>query len=125
MVVGILQFELIIRGSRSLKDKRRVVRSVKDRLHREHMVAVAEVGAHDMLNLAIMGLACVGTDGGHVGQMLDRITVRLRALEGVHVGECVRQVLHGSQLVPATGEDMDERALAEELLRHYREASEP
>ncbi len=40
--VGILQFELLIRQRRSLKDKRRVVRSVRDRLHREHLVSVAE-----------------------------------------------------------------------------------
>ena len=44
MVVGILQFELLVPGATSLKDKRRVVKSVKDRLHREHLVSVAEVG---------------------------------------------------------------------------------
>src|ERR1041384_8063343 len=63
MVIGLLQFELVIHGSESLKDKRRVVRSVKDRLHREHMVAVAEVASQEVLNLAVLGLACVGSDG--------------------------------------------------------------
>ena len=43
MVVGILQIEVSIDGSTSLKDKRRVVSSLKDRLHREHQVSVAEV----------------------------------------------------------------------------------
>ena len=42
MFIAILQFHLMIDGSSGLKDKRRVVRSIKDRLHKDHMVAVAE-----------------------------------------------------------------------------------
>jgi uncharacterized protein len=80
MVVGILQFELIVRGAESLKDKRRVVRSVKDRLHREHQVSVAEVASQDTLTLAVIGLAAVGTDGKRIADVLDRITAKLRSL---------------------------------------------
>ena len=69
MVIGVLQFELRIRGSESLKDKRRVVRSVKDRLHREHMVSIAEVARQDDIAVASMALACVGTDGARVGEV--------------------------------------------------------
>lgn len=94
MVIGILQFELRIPGAESLKDKRRVVRSLKDRLHREHQVSVAEVGLLDRAGAARMALALVGSDGRHVGQVLDRITARLHALHDAELGDCAREILH-------------------------------
>lgn len=119
MVIGILQFELLIHGCESLKDKRRVVMSVKDRLHREHQVSVAEVAAQDALNLAVLGLACVCTDGARAGQVLDQISSKLRAVPGAELGSCARQVIHGSQLPePATADDGDE-ALAREMLARF------
>ncbi len=105
MILGILQFDLHIHDAQSLKDKRKVVLSVKDRLHREHMVAVAEVAHQDMLNLARLGLAMVGSDGKHVGQTLDRILAKLRQLTDAELGEVSRQVLEASQI---DGEDDDQ-----------------
>ena len=95
MVIGVLQFELLIPGAQSLKDKRRVVRSVKDRLHREHQVSVAEVGELETVNLAVLGLAAAGTEGRHIGQVLDRISDKLRALHDAELGDVRREILHG------------------------------
>lgn len=96
MVLGILQFDLVIPGSESLKDKRRVVRSVKDRLHREHMVSIAEVGLQDTLNVARLGLALVGNEGAKVGQTLDRIVSKLMTLPDAQLGGMSRQLVHGA-----------------------------
>lgn len=98
MVVGILQFELLVRGSRSLKDKRRVVRSVKDRLHREHMVSVAEIGALDHHQLALLGLAVVSNSGVYANTMLDRIIAKLRRLRDAELGDVARETLPGAAL---------------------------
>jgi uncharacterized protein YlxP (DUF503 family) len=130
MVIGILQFELVVRGAESLKDKRRVVRSVKDKLHREHQVSVAEVAAQDALTLAAMGLAAVGADGQRIGEVLDRITAKLRSLPDGELGACVRQVIHGSQLDPEPAQEPDPDAIAREMLEHFNagrppEAGEP
>ena len=62
MVVGVLQFELLIHGASCLKDKRRVVHSLRDRLHREHLVAFAETGALEKHNLALCAVSAVGSD---------------------------------------------------------------
>lgn len=96
MVIGILQFELLIHGAQSLKDKRRVVNSVKDRFHREHLVSIAEVGRLDNPAIALLGLACVGREGKHVGEVLDKITARLRQLPDAELGDTARQILHGA-----------------------------
>ncbi|MCL4220401.1 MAG: DUF503 family protein [Phycisphaerales bacterium] len=107
MVIGILQFELLIHDAESLKDKRRVVRSVKDRLHREHQVSVAEVAAQESASLAILGLALVGTDGKHVAQTLDRIVEKIRAVHDAELGQTRREILHGQTLFTGAGAGAD------------------
>ncbi|MBX3378716.1 MAG: DUF503 domain-containing protein [Phycisphaeraceae bacterium] len=96
MVLGVLQFHVLVHGAESLKDKRRVVQSLKDRLHREHLCSIAEVGDPDMLNAATMALAVVTRDGQRAGEILDAITIKLRELRDGEVGEIDRQVLHAS-----------------------------
>lgn len=63
MVVGVLRITFHIPHARSLKDKRAVVRHFRDRVRARHSVSVAEVGAHDVIQTAIFGVAAVGPDG--------------------------------------------------------------
>lgn len=98
MLLAILQFELLIRGSESLKDKRRVVKSLKDRLHNEHMVSVAETGLLDRMDAARLALVAVGTDVSHLQSMTDRILDKLRALHDAELGEFQRDIIHGESL---------------------------
>jgi len=77
-VVGILQFTLLIRGSHTLKDKRRVVRSIKDRLGHRFNISIAEVGANDIRNQAIMALSLVGNENGYVEKTLRKVLDQLR-----------------------------------------------
>jgi uncharacterized protein YlxP (DUF503 family) len=62
VVVGTLRLEVLIPNSRSLKDKRRVVRSLLDRLRHRFRVAAAEVGDNDVHNHAVLGFAAVSND---------------------------------------------------------------
>lgn len=107
MFVGVLQFEIVVPHSRSLKDKRRVVRSLKDKLHREHQVAVAEVAALDSLNLAVMGLSAVSGSGAYLHELFDRIVAKLRQCPEAQLGAVQRDIFKGDQLPVAdtvTGE---------------------
>ena len=105
MLVAILQFELLIRGAESLKDKRRVVRSVKDRLHREHLCAIAEVAHMDNMSVAGMALALVGSDGKHLQSVLDSIERKLRRLHDAELGSCYREMISGEALPAAFADD--------------------
>ena len=78
MFVGSLRARLLIRESRSLKDKRQVVRSIKDRLRNGFNVSVAEVDALDNRQLAVLGFAVVGNEAGHVKTVLEQILGALR-----------------------------------------------
>ena len=59
MVVGTLEIKLLIRGSRSLKDRRAVVRSLRDRISSRFRVSVAEVGDSDSPQRSALGVAGV------------------------------------------------------------------
>lgn len=69
--VGVVSLELHIPAARSLKDKRRVVRSLVERLHRRHRVSVAETDLHDLHQRAEISLAVVSHDGGELERVLD------------------------------------------------------
>ena len=73
MVIGVLQLELEIADAMSLKDKRRVVRSVKDRIANSFNVSVAEVAALDQHRRGILGVAMVSNDTKYVQGALSKI----------------------------------------------------
>lgn len=73
MVVGIVRIELHIPASRSLKDKRHVVRGLKDRIRERLHAAVAEVDHHDLWQRAALGVAVVAADGGQVRELLQSV----------------------------------------------------
>lgn len=95
MIVGVMQVEIAIDWSRSLKDKRRVVRSLRDTLHRHHMVSVSEVEDHDILNRATLGVAIVGVSGGAIGVTLDRVLERIRSVPDCELTRTSRELHHG------------------------------
>ena len=90
MIVGSLRVRLLIRESRSLKDKRQVLRSIKDRLRNRFNISVAEVEAQDHRQLAVLGVAMVSDETRHVRATFDEI---VRALRGHPVAEFLDHVV--------------------------------
>jgi hypothetical protein len=111
--LALLQFELHIPSPESIKDKRRVVRSVKDRLHREHQVSVAEVAFLDNMHVAGMALVLVNRDAAFCRRVLDAIEAKLATLPDGRLGSCTREILPASAL-PTTFTDDDGAALWDE-----------
>jgi uncharacterized protein YlxP (DUF503 family) len=71
--VGVVSLELHVPGARGLKDKRRAVRSLVERMHRRFRVSVAETGYHDLHQRAEVSLAVVAADGGELEHLLDEL----------------------------------------------------
>jgi uncharacterized protein YlxP (DUF503 family) len=95
MVVGVMQVQIAIDWSQSLKDKRRVVKSLRDTLHRHHMVSVSEVEDQEVWNRATLGIAMAGSSGSAVGATLDRVLDRIRSVHDCELTGTSREVLHG------------------------------
>ena len=83
MIVGILQLELSIGDAMSLKDKRRVVKSLKDRIAHGHNVSIAEVGALDEHRRSIIGIAMVANDKSYVEGGLSKLVDFVRMVPQV------------------------------------------
>jgi len=83
MHVGVLQLELSILDAMSLKDKRRVVLSLKDRIAHAHNVSVAEVGALDEHRRSIIGIAMVANDARYVEGGLSKLVDFVRTVPQV------------------------------------------
>ncbi|MDH5805763.1 MAG: DUF503 domain-containing protein [Gemmatimonadota bacterium] len=71
MVVGMVTWECHLPGSQSLKDKRRVVKSLKDRLHNKFNVSVSETAHHELWQRAELTCCIVGNEREHADKVLE------------------------------------------------------
>jgi hypothetical protein len=86
MVVGTLIIEFHLHDNRSLKGKRKVVRSMVDKVKHKFNAAVAEIGSNDKWQKIELGISTVGNDRRHVDASLNNI---LAYLESLYVAEIV------------------------------------
>jgi hypothetical protein len=68
--VGVCKLKIHIPGSRSLKDKRSVVKSLVMRLQKQFNISIAEVDDHDLWQMTTIGLACVSNNTNHVDEVI-------------------------------------------------------
>jgi uncharacterized protein len=80
MVVGLLTVELHVPGSGSLKEKRMIVRRVKDRL-KKFNVAVSEVGYQDLWQRAALAVVTVSNEQAHVDRELTAVANEIERVE--------------------------------------------
>jgi len=70
VVVGLITWELHLDGCQSLKDKRQILRSLKDRLHQRFNVSAAETDHQDLWQRAELSACIVTTDRRHAEEVL-------------------------------------------------------
>ena len=70
MVVAVVTWELHLSDCQSLKDKRRIMKSLKDRLHKRFNVSVAETDYQDLWQRAELSCCVVATDKRHAESVL-------------------------------------------------------
>jgi uncharacterized protein YlxP (DUF503 family) len=85
VVVGIITWELHLAGCRSLKEKRQVVKSLKDRLHHRFNVSAAETAHHDLWQRAELTVCVVATDRGHAERVLREADRLVEAADGARI----------------------------------------
>ena len=91
--IGVLTLQLQINGSHSLKDKRRVTRSLKDPLHRHHNVSVAEIDCQDTWQRALIAVVTVSQEQSRVKEILEQIEREVVRLLGGDLVSCEIEVL--------------------------------
>lgn len=93
MNVGILQLALLVRSAHSLKEKRRVIKSLKERLRQAFNISIAEVGSQDVWQSADLGVAMVGTDPKYVNQVLSQVLNHIEAERDVEIVDSQLEIL--------------------------------
>ncbi len=68
-----LAIRVNLRGNRSLKEKRRVIRRAIMRTQVKYKVSTAEVGDQDVHETALLGVACISNDPSHIDSVFDKI----------------------------------------------------
>lgn len=92
MIVGTLKIRLLLRESHSLKDKRRVLKSLKDTLSNKFNIAVAETDEQDVWQTAEIGAATVGTDTPFVQSVLSNVVNYVRYFGGVELVDSEQEI---------------------------------
>ncbi len=85
--VAVLLVALFIPSSQSLKDKRMVLKSLKDRLRKKFNVSVAELDHQDKWQLATCGIAMIGSDHRYMEGDLQSLLSFLEGTPGIEIND--------------------------------------
>jgi len=86
LVVGTLKVSLYIHNNRSLKEKRKIVKSIVAKVQKRFNVSVSEVGSNDKWQMVELGISSVGNDKRFVNSSLDNI---LSYVDSLYLGEII------------------------------------
>lgn len=84
-VVGVLSVRLVIRSAQTLKDKRRVIKSLKDRVKNSFNVSISEIGTLDHCQYSQLGVAMVGNDKKYMNGALSSLLNMFRFTTSVEL----------------------------------------
>ena len=93
MRIGALHVSFMIFDANSLKQKRKVMRSVKDRLMNTFNVSVAEVGSNDKWQIGELGIATVGNETRFVNSVMSKVEDFLETFPSIRVIEADLEIL--------------------------------
>ena len=82
MNIGVCRIDLEFPASHSLKDKRKVLRSIIGRVQSRFNVAIAEVDHNDSWKVATLGITCVSNDSRHANEVLSHVVDYVETLRG-------------------------------------------
>ncbi len=84
MVAGICRITLVIHDNHSLKGKRKVLKSIIDKVRNRFNISIAEVGSNDAWQRAEIGLSAVGNDRVFINSVIDKA---VNFIEGLEIAE--------------------------------------
>ena len=94
MVVGTLKIELRLIDNRSLKGKRKVVKSISGKVKSRFNVSIAEVGSNDKWQKIELGLSAVGNDSRHIDSSLNHVASFIESLDLAEIVDSRMEIVH-------------------------------
>jgi len=93
MYVGVARLVLSIPGARSLKDRRRVVKSLKDRVRARLPVSLAEVGELELYQVATLGVAVVANESARCSEVLSAAVGMARVARDAVLADVATEIM--------------------------------
>lgn len=97
MHVGCCSIKFFLHGNHSLKEKRRIVRTLKDRLKNNFNISIAEIGDQDVWQSLHMGIVAVNSDPKYLEGQMSKV---VDAIENMHLAEITDCQVHVTRLGP-------------------------
>lgn len=85
MFIGIAKMDILIPGNSSLKGKRRVIRSIIDRIKARFNVSIAEVDGNDYWQRSTLGITLVGNEKKFISSILNRVIELIYSSDSIEV----------------------------------------
>lgn len=93
MVIGVLTLEIHLPYAESLKDKRHVIRKVKDRLRARFNVAVAELDHQELWQRATLGVVTLSNDESNLEQVMQAVNAESQKILGADLVSSTMEIL--------------------------------
>ena len=93
MFVGVARLVISIPGAQSLKDRRRVVKSLKDRIRAKMPVSVAEVGDLERYQVSTLGVAVVSNDAARCSEVMDAVVRLARGARDAVLADVATEIM--------------------------------
>ena len=93
MRIGVLRVYFMILDAHSLKGKRMILRSLKDRLLNTFNVSVAEIGSNDKWQVGELGIAAVGNQTRFVSEVMEKVKNFIQANPAVRIIEADIEII--------------------------------
>ena len=94
MVVGVAKLSLRLHGNQSLKGKRKVIKSICERVRKRFNLAVAETDSQDLWQAAELGIVAVGNEGRYIESKLDKASNFVEDLQLAEIVDVQRELIH-------------------------------
>ncbi len=100
MKIGCCSIKFYLHGNNSLKGKRRITKSIKDRVKNKFNVSIAEVGDQDVWQNLHIGIVAVGADHKYLDGLMSKVVDSIDKMHLAEMTDCHIKTIHLSPLDP-------------------------
>jgi uncharacterized protein len=97
MWVGCCSLKFFLHGNYSLKEKRRITKSIKDRVKNKFNISIAEIGDQDVWQNLHLGIVAVGSDFKYLDGLMHKVA---KSIDNMHLAEMTDCQIQTVQLGP-------------------------
>jgi uncharacterized protein len=97
VIVGCCSLKFFLHGNNSLKEKRRVTKSIKDRVKNKFNISIAEIGDQDVWQNLHLGIVAVGSDFKYLDGLMNKV---VESIDNMHLAEMTDCQIKTVQLGP-------------------------